>query len=120
MVRYIKDDVAKFLGLEPFGSMNPCFGDGYFAADCGAYWGVEKFNAACDAARGKPNKLREAVDSKAAAKKKLLKAIHRYKRSAISMSWICSMHLDDQPYIRQEFNLSRKNLDKIIDEVIYG
>lgn len=59
MARTIDDDASKFVGAFPHGCMNPCFGDAYFAADCGAKWGEKEFNAACKKAREQHAKAME-------------------------------------------------------------
>lgn len=57
---------------------------------------------------------------KVVAKRRLMRAINRFKRASVERSWISSKLATERPDILREHKLAREHLDKVIDEVIYG
>lgn len=64
--------------------------------------------------------MKPSTDEKVAAKRRILRAINRFKRASIELSWIGSKRASEHHEILREHKLARDHLDKVIEELING
>lgn len=64
--------------------------------------------------------MSESADSKIAAKRRVMRAVNRFKRAAIDKSWCGASDPIDRELVYKEYKLARNHFDKVIEELING